>query len=59
MPGARLTETIDLSECRAAGDKFPQKRQKEGLAEPADWRNGLQIKGSADNVCVEFVQNEP
>jgi hypothetical protein len=48
-----------LGERRAAGDKLPQKRQKEGLAEPADRRNRLEIKGSADNVRVEFVQNQP
>ena len=54
-----LSGPADLGGRFATCDKLTKKRKEESFAEPAERWFGLKVKGAADDVAVEFIEDDP
>jgi hypothetical protein len=54
-----LLGPADLGKRFPTGDKLAEKRKEESLAEPPDGWFGLKVEGAADDIAVEFIEDDP
>ncbi|AAB92444.1 hypothetical 20.6 kDa protein (plasmid) [Sinorhizobium fredii NGR234] len=54
-----LSDPADLGERFAARDELAEEGKEERFAEPPDRRLGLDVKGAANDIGVEFIEDDP